>query len=263
MDLGLRGARVLITAASRGLGAATARQFSREGALVVISSRNLDALQETASSIVEETGNAVFTQACDVTDYTQVEKLVRNAASMMGGLDILVTNAGGPPAGNFEVFDMEVWQQATQLTLLSAVALIKSALPHLKQSKRAAILTITSSSAKQPFENLILSSTIRPAVVGLTKSLSIELGKDNIRVNSILPGVTDTERIQELSQARSQQNNISIEEAQASMTEGVPLRRMGTAEEFANVAVLMCSPAGGYINGVALPVDGGWIRATL
>jgi len=262
MDLGLHGARVLVTAASRGLGAATARQFSREGAVVVISSRNLAALQDTASQIVEETGNAVFTQACDVTDNAQIEKLVRNAANMMGGLDIIVTNAGGPPAGNFDRFDMTVWQEATQLTLLSAVALIKSALPYLKQSNRAAILTITSSSAKQPFDNLILSSTIRPAVVGLTKSLSIELGKDNIRVNSILPGVTDTERIQELTQARAQQNNISIEEAQASMTADIPLGRMGTPEEFANVAVLMCSPAGGYLNGVALPVDGGWIRAT-
>jgi len=262
MDLGLHGARVLVTAASRGLGAATARQFSREGAVVVISSRNLAALQDTASQIVEETGNAVFTQACDVTDNAQIEKLVRNAANMMGGLDIIVTNAGGPPAGNFDRFDMTVWQEATQLTLLSAVALIKSALPYLKQSNRAAILTITSSSAKQPFDNLILSSTIRPAVVGLTKSLSIELGKDNIRVNSILPGVTDTERIQELTQARAQQNNISIEAAQASMTADIPLGRMGTPEEFANVAVLMCSPAGGYLNGVALPVDGGWIRAT-
>lgn len=263
MNLGLRGARVLVTAASRGLGAATARQFSREGAVVVISSRNLEALQETASTIVEETGNAVFTQACDVTDNAQIEKLVRNAASMMGGLDIIVTNAGGPPAGNFDAFDMSVWQQATQLTLLSAVALIKSALPHLKQSSRAAILTITSTSAKQPFENLILSSTIRPAVVGLTKSLSIELGKDNIRVNSILPGVTDTERIQEIAESTAKINNSSVDDVKASMTNDVPLGRIGTPEEFANVAVLMCSPAGGYLNGVALPVDGGWIRATL
>jgi 3-oxoacyl-[acyl-carrier protein] reductase len=263
MDLGLRGARVLVTAASRGLGAATARQFSREGAVVVISSRNLEALQNTASSIVEETGNAVFTQACDVTDHAQVEKLVRNSSSMMGGLDILVTNAGGPPAGNFDKFDMTVWQEATQLTLLSAVALIKSALPHLKKSSRAAILTIASTSAKQPFENLILSSTIRPAVVGLTKSLSIELGKDNIRVNSILPGITDTERIQEIAESTAKINELSIEDVRTSMTDDVPLGRIGTPQEFANVAVLMCSPAGGYLNGVALPVDGGWIRATL
>lgn len=263
MDLGLRGARVLVTAASRGLGAATARQFSREGAVVVISSRNLDALQETASSIVEETGNAVFTQACDVTDYKQVEKLVNNAASMMSGLDIIVTNAGGPPAGNFDVFAMDVWQNATQLTLLSAVALIKSAIPHLRQSSRAAILTITSMSAKQPVDNLVLSNTLRPAVIGLTKSLSLELGADGIRVNSILPGITDTERIQELAEARARINDISVEDAKSTMSGDIPLGRIGSPEEFANVAVLMCSPAGGYINGVALPVDGGWIRATL
>ena len=263
MDLGLRGARVLVIAASRGLGAATARQFSREGAVVVISSRNLESLQETASQIVEETGNAVFTQACDVTDNIQIEKLVKNAASMMGGLDILVTNAGGPPAGNFEAFDMDMWQQATQLTLLSVVGLIKAALPHLKQSSRAAILTITSTSAKQPFENLILSSTIRPAVVGLTKSLSLELGENGIRVNSILPGVTDTERIQEIAESTAKISGLSVEEVRSGMTADIPLERIGTPQEFANVAIMMCSPACGYINGVALPVDGGWIRATL
>ncbi len=263
MDLGLRGARVLVTAASRGLGAATARQFSREGAIVVISSRNLESLQDTASSIVEETGNAVFTQACDVTDFTQVERLVKNSADMVGGLDIIVTNAGGPPAGNFDAFDMDVWQSSTQLTLLSAVALIKHSLPYLKKSTRAAILTITSISAKQPVDNLILSNTLRPAVIGLTKSLSLELGQDNIRVNSILPGITDTERIQDLAKARAEINNLPVEDVQASMSDGIPLGRIGSPEEFANVAVMMCSPAGGFINGVALPVDGGWIRATL
>ena len=263
MDLGLQGTRVLVTAASRGLGAATARQFSREGAVVVISSRNLESLQNMASSIVDETGNAVFTQACDVTDHAQVENLVNNAADMMDGLDIIVTNAGGPPAGNFDAFDMAVWQEATQLTLLSAVALIKFALPHLKQSSRAAILTITSVSAKQPLNNLILSNTLRPAVIGLTKSLSLQLGSDGIRVNSILPGTTDTERIQELTEARAELNQLSIEEVRANMTQEIPLGRIGTPEEFANVAVMMCSPAGGFINGVALPVDGGWIRATL
>lgn len=263
MDLGLRGAKVLVTAASRGLGAATARRFSMEGAVVVISSRTLSSLQETASTIVEETGNAVFTQACDVTDFAQVKKLVDNATSMMGGLDIIVTNAGGPPAGNFDTFDLDVWQQATHLTLLSSVALIKYALPYLRQSQRAAILAITSISAKQPVDNLTLSNTLRPAVIGLTKTLSLELGAEGIRVNSILPGITDTERIQELAEARAKINNLSVEEAHTNMANGIPLGRMGTPEEFANVAVLMCSPAGGFINGVALPVDGGWIRATL
>lgn len=263
MDMGLRGARVLVTAASRGLGAATARQFSREGAIVVISSRNLESLQETAASIVEETGNAVFTHACDVTDFKQAEKLVNNAADMVGGIDIIVTNAGGPPAGNFDTFDMDGWQNATQLTLLSAVALIKYALPYLKKSKRASILTITSISAKQPVDNLILSNTLRPAVIGLTKSLSLELGGDGIRVNSILPGITDTERIQELAEARAKINDMTVENVQASMADDIPLGRIGSPEEFANAAVMMCSPAGGFINGVALPVDGGWIRATL
>src|SRR5690606_3952557 len=144
MDLGLQGARVLVTAASAGLGAATARQFSLEGAQVVINSRSLDKLQQTARSINEETGNPVFTHAGDVSDPQSAEKLIKNAVSMLGVLDILITNAGGPPAGTFETFDYEDWRKATDLTLLSAVNLIKYSLPHLKRSQRASVLAIVS-----------------------------------------------------------------------------------------------------------------------
>lgn len=263
MDLGLQGARVLVTAASRGLGAATARRFSLEGARVVISSRALDRLQETAAAINAETGNPVFTHAADVTNPDAVARLVTNAADMLGGLDILVTNAGGPPAGSFDDHDFATWEKATHLTLLSAVSLIKAALPHLRRSSHAAILTITSTSAKQPAGNLTLSSTIRPAVVGLTKTLSLELGPENIRVNSILPGTTDTERIAELAEARARNSGASPDEERIKMGHEAALKRLGTPEEFANAAVFLCSPAAGYITGVSLPVDGGAIKATL
>lgn len=263
MDLGLTNARVLVTAASQGLGAATARRFSLEGARVIINSRSLPALQDTAASIVEESGNPVFTLAADVTDEASANRLVKNAAEVYGGLDILVTNAGGPPGGTFDDFDMQAWRSAVDLTLLSTVSLIRAALPYLRQSRRAAILAIVSMAAKQPVNNLTLSNTIRPAVVGLTKTLSLELGNDSIRVNSILPGITDTERIVHLAESRAAKNGTSLDDERKQLASDIPLGRIGTPEEFANAAVFLCSPAAGFINGVALPVDGGAIRATL
>jgi 3-oxoacyl-[acyl-carrier protein] reductase len=261
MDLGLQGARVLVTAASAGLGAATARRFSLEGAVVVINSRRLDALQETASAINQETGNAVFTIAGDVTQSAM--EVVRSAADYMSGLDILVTNAGGPPGGTFDDFTPEQWRDATDLTFHSAVDLIHAALPYLRQSDRAAILTITSMSVKQPVANLTLSNAIRPAVIGLTKTLALELGPEGVRVNSILPGMTHTGRVDSLMQGRAQKNNSSVEDELRRSAASIPLGRIGTPEEFANAAVFLCSPAASFITGVNLPVDGGAIRATL
>jgi 3-oxoacyl-[acyl-carrier protein] reductase len=262
MDLGLQGARVLVTASSAGLGAATARRFSLEGARIVISSRSLEDLQNTASAIVEETGNPVFTHAADVTDDKAVARLVDNAQMMLGGLDILVTTAGGPPAGTFNAFDLSDWRQATDLTLHSHVNLVQQALPYLKKSQRAAVLAIVSIAARQPVENLTLSNTIRPAVVGLMKTLSLEYAADGIRFNSILPGTTDTQRIQHLMQARADKNGTSAEAEKERASETIPLGRIGTPEEFANAAVFLCSPAAGFITGIALPVDGGDSRIT-
>ncbi len=263
MDLGLRGAKVLVTAASQGLGAATARRFSLEGALVVINSRSLSELQETAAAINQVSGNPVYTLAADVADPAAVPKLVKNAAEMLNGLDILITNAGGPPGGAFDDFDLAAWEQATHLTLLSAVGLVKAALPYLRQSRRAAILAIVSASAKQPSKNLALTNTIRPAVVGLMKTLSQELAPDGIRANSILPGSINTARTAVVMEARAAKNNSTIGAELAQATADIPLGRFGTAEEFANTAVFICSPAGGFINGAAIPVDGGRIKATM
>ena len=263
MDLGLRNAKVLVTAASQGLGAATARQFSLEGALVVINSRNLSELQETAAKINAESGNPVFTIASDVSDPSAVEKLVKNAADMLGGLDILVTNAGGPPNGTFDDFDIAAWQKATELSLISAVGLVRAALPYLRQSKRASILAVVSASAKQPSKNNTLTNAIRPAVVGLMKTLSQELAADGIRANSILPGSISTGRQVEIMDARAKKNSTTSEQEWERAAADIPMGRFGTPEEFANAAVFLCSPAGGFINGVALPVDGGRIRATM
>ncbi len=261
MDLGLAGAKVLVTAASQGLGAATARRFSLEGAQVVISSRDREALQATAARINAESSNLVYTITNDVTDFDAARRMVDNAVEMLGGLDVIVVNAGGPPAGAFADFDLDAWQRATQLVLMSALNLTQAAIPHLQKSRRAAILAIVSTSAKQPVPNLTLSNVIRPAVVAMIKSIATEYGAQGIRANCILPGTTETGRVDQLMQARAQRNSSTPDEERARTAAEIPLRRIGTPEEFANAAVFLCSPAGGYITGVALPVDGGSIRS--
>ncbi len=263
MDLGLKDAKVFVAASSSGLGRAAALQFSREGAQVAINGRDVERVEETAQAIRQETGGKVITLAGDVTDSGTVRDLINRAASELGGLDVLVTNAGGPLSGTFDTTPLDAWDKAFRLSLMSTVYLIHAALPHLRQSQRAAILTVTSVSVKQPIDNLILSNSLRMGVIGLTKSLAKELGPEGIRVNSILPGWTRTERVTELMQARAQKQGITVDEAVAKQAAGTPLGRMGEPDEFANVAVFLCSPAASYVHGVMMPVDGGSIQASL
>lgn len=263
MDLGLHGARVLVAASSQGLGAATARRFSLEGARVVINGRDAGKLTAAAQAIAAETGNDVIPVAADLAEPGGSEHLIAETVRRLGGLDVLVTNAGGPPAGTFESVALDDWERAFQLTVMSAVRLIRAGLPHLRASKQPAILTITSVSIKEPIDNLILSNSVRMAVGGLTKSLARELGPEGIRVNSILPGWTRTERVTELMAARAEKAGRSADEMAAEQAAGAPLRRMGEPEEFANVAVFLCSPAARYVHGAMIPVDGGAIHATL
>ncbi|PIZ26421.1 MAG: 3-oxoacyl-ACP reductase, partial [Chloroflexi bacterium CG_4_10_14_0_8_um_filter_57_5] len=180
-----------------------------------------------------------------------------------GGLDILITNAGGPPAGAFESFDEAAWQKAIDLSLMSHVRLIRAALPDLRKSSAASVLTMTSYSVKQPLPNLVLSNSIRAATVGLTKTLALELGRDGIRFNSILPAWTETERVYELMSFRAKQNGTTVEEEIAKQSKDSPLGRMGRPEEFANAAMFLVSPAASYITGVMLTVDGGMYKGTL
>jgi len=263
MDLGLQGARVLVAASSRGLGGAAARRFSLEGAHVAINGRDAAWLSQAAEALQRDTGHPVIAVQGDVTDAGQAADIVARAANQLGGLDVLVTNAGGPPSGTFDSTPLDAWEQGFKLTVMSAVRMIHAALPFLRESDRAAILTITSVSVKQPIESLLLSNSLRMSVIGLTKSLAMELGPEGIRVNSILPGWTQTERVTELMAYRAQAHNISVEEAIRRQAAGSPLGRMGDPAEFANVAVFLCSPAAGYVHGAMIPVDGGSIQATL
>ena len=263
MDLKLKNKCALVTGASRGLGYATALALAREGCRVAINSRDKDRLDSAVEKISRETGAQVLAVSGDVSEVEAAAGIVEAAASALGGLDILVCNSGGPPAGSFESFDDAAWQKAVDLSFLSHVRLIRAALPHLRKSSSASVLTVTSYSTKQPIPNLVLSNSIRLATVGLTKSLALELGRDGIRFNSILPGWTETERVVDLMTFRAKQNGTTVEEEIAKQSRESPLGRMGKPEEFANAAVFLVSPTASYITGVMLTVDGGMYKGTI
>jgi len=262
MDLGLKDKRAFIAGSSRGLGYATALTLAREGCRVVINSREEDKVNAAAEAIINETGTQTYGIAADVSNASAADEIIKSVVASLGGLDILITNAGGPPSGSFEIFDDETWQKAVDTSFMSHVRLIRAALPHLRKSSTPSVLTMTSFTVKQPIPNLILSNSIRAATVGLTKSLALELGKENIRFNSIMPGWTETERVGHLMEFRAKNNNSTVEEEIARQTAEIPLGRLGNPQEFANAAVFLVSPAASYIHGVTLAVDGGIIKGT-
>ena len=261
MDLGLKNKRAFVAGSSRGLGFATALTLAREGCKVVINSRDQDKVKAAAEKIFNETGIQAYGVAGDVSNASAAEVLIQFAVEWLGGLDILITNAGGPPAGSFETFDEEAWQKAVDSSFMSHVRLIRAALPHLRKSDSPSVLTFTSYTVKQPLPNLVLSNSIRAATVGLTKSLAMELGKENIRFNSIMPAWTMTERVEELMAFRAKNNNTTVEEEITKQTADIPLGRVGQPQEFANAAVFLVSPAASFIHGVSLAVDGGIIKS--
>ena len=256
MDLHLTDKVALVAASSTGLGLATARQLAHEGAKVVLCARTQADL-ETAVSTIEADGGTAVAFTTDLLDPTQIEQLVENVIAEYGRLDILITNAGGPPGGTFDTTDTAAWEKGFNLTLMSAVHLIKAALPHLRQSDAPSILTITSVSVLQPIAGLLLSNVMRPAVAGLTRTLALELAADNIRVNAILPGWTGTDRVVHIFEDRAERNNSSVEDEQSGIIQTIPLQRMADPVEFGRAATFLVSPAASYITGVLLPVDGG------
>ena len=263
MDLGLKDKRALITASSRGLGYATALALAKEGCKVAVNGRDEAKIKGIAEKLSKEAGTQVIGIAGDVSLPDVPEKLIRETVDALGGLDILITNAGGPPPGAFESFDETAWQKAIDSSFMGHVRLIKFALPALRMSDCGNVLTVTSFVVKQPMQNLVLSNSIRTATIGLTKSMALELGREGIRFNSILPGWTETERVTELMSARAKANSSTVEEELRKQTAEIPLGRMGRPEEFANAAAFIVSPAASYITGVMLNVDGGIIKGTM
>ncbi len=263
MDLRLKDKRALVTGSSRGLGYATALALAKEGCKVAINGRDEVKIKAVAEKLSRETGTQVVGLAGDVSLPDVPQELVEQTAEAFGGLDILITNTGGPTPGAIDSLDEAAWQKGIDLCLMAHVRLIKSALPYLRKSDSASILTVTSLSVKQPIQNLLISNSVRSATVGLTKSLALELGKEGIRVNSILPGWTETERVTELMTARAKANSSTAEEEAKRQAAESPLGRMAQPEEFANAAVFLVSPAASYITGVMLSVDGGMYKGTL
>lgn len=257
MHLNLTGKRAIVMAASRGLGYASALALSREGCDLVICSRDEQRIHAAAETIARETGGRVHPVAADVSGPHEAQQLVAAAVAQYGGLDIVVHNAGGPAAGEFASMTEGQWQKAFEQNLLSLVRIVHAAVPEMKRSGGGRILTIASSSIKQPIPNLVLSNALRAGVWGLAKTLSRELASDKILVNVIAPGRLQTERIDELDRLAAERVGKPLEDVRQASAASVPLGRIGRPEELANLVVFLASDAASYITGQAITVDGG------
>jgi 3-oxoacyl-[acyl-carrier protein] reductase len=260
MNLGLNGKVALVAGASKGLGKAVALGLAREGAHVAILARDAARIQTAAQEIRTATGAPVLAIPADVTQANDIQRAVDETVRQFGTIHILVTNAGGPPPAAFMALQDAQWQSAVELTLLSAVRMSRAVIPLMQKQKWGRILHIGSYSVKHPVENLMLSNSIRAAVVGLGKTQAIELGKDGILVNSVLPGWTVTERVEQLLGDRAARNQTQLRDEFAKIEKEIPVGRMGKPEEFANVVVFLASECAAYVNGVAIQVDGGATR---
>jgi 3-oxoacyl-[acyl-carrier protein] reductase len=257
MTLNLTGRRALVMAASRGLGFACARALAREGVRLLICSRDERRIRDAAARLVSETSAEVHAVAADVSSPGAAERLVRRAVEALGGLDIVVHNAGGPPPGDFQAVGEPEWQQAIDRNLMSLVRTVAAVLPELRRAGGGRILTIASSSIKQPIPNLVLSNATRAGVWGLVKSLSRELGPDRILVNLVAPGRIETERVEELDRASAERTGRPLDEVRRASVETIPLGRLGQPDELASLVVFLASDAASYITGQAILVDGG------
>jgi 3-oxoacyl-[acyl-carrier protein] reductase len=259
---GLPGQVALVCAASKGLGRASAQALARDGARVAICSRGGPALAETAAAITAAGGEVVAIDA-DLRRADDVARVIETTVATFGGLDILVTNTGGPPSGPFMTLDESAWTDAIDSLLLSVVRLCRGAIPHMQARGGGRIINVTSISAKQPIEGLVLSNALRAAVTGLAKTLAVELAPHNILVNCVAPGYTRTDRVVELANATAIRDGITPSQAEQRIVDKIPLGRMGTPEEFAAVIAFLASPAASFVTGVTIPVDGGWVRGLL
>jgi len=264
MELRLAGKRALVAAASQGLGRAIALRLAEERAKLAICARNAERLNRAAEEIATRSGAQVLAIPTDLTDYEQIRLLVRKANEELGGIDILVANAGGPPPGSFLELSDEQWQEACQLTLMSAVRLARAVVPGMIEQRWGRLIFSTSVSVKQPIDNLVLSNSLRLAVIGLAKSLANELAQYNITVNSVCPGATATERLRELIEHRAERARLSYEEAEQRLwLREIPMGRLGQPEELANLVAFLASERASYITGTAIQVDGGAVRFPL
>jgi 3-oxoacyl-[acyl-carrier protein] reductase len=263
VDLGLKGKVALVAGASRGLGFAVARALAAEGASVSLGSRDAAAVEKAAERIRSETGAATLAVAADVRSADALAAWRDRTLEQFGRIDRLFANSGGPPAGKFADLDDAAWQGAFELLLLSVIRMARLVIPAMRQAGGGAILFSTSSSVKEPIGNLTLSTVLRAGVSSLSKTLSQELAPDRIRVNQIIPGRIDTDRVRELDAINAKKAGIAVEEARTRAAAAIPFARYGDATDYGRAAAFLLSDAASYITGASLQVDGGLIRSVL
>jgi 3-oxoacyl-[acyl-carrier protein] reductase len=260
MNTGLKDRVAIVAASSQGIGLATAQAFAAEGCRVAMCARNSRILQEAAAEIRNKSGAEVYAEPLDVTDADAVHRFVEAIVAKFGGVDICVTNAGGPPAKGFLAASLEDWQKAINLNFLSTVHFAREVIPHMQRKRWGRMITITSITTKQPVADLVLSNAVRAGVVGLVKSLANEFGKDGILVNNVAPGFTATDRLKDLAKSRSAALQKTEQEVFDGWAADAPLRRLGQPEEVADTIVWLASERASYITGQTVLVDGGMYK---
>ncbi|WP_295871810.1 SDR family oxidoreductase [uncultured Zhongshania sp.] len=260
MELHVENKVYLVAGASKGLGCAIAEQLALNGASVAIASRSESAIKASARALSEATGADVRGYTMDASSGVSIADWVALASADFGRVDGLVVNAGGPPPGQFDVFSDEDWQAAFELTLMSAVRMIRATLPHLRAAGGGSILTLTSSSVKEPIDFLLLSNVMRSGVTSLAKSLSKQLAPENIRVNNLVPGLIATDRMVNLDTAQAKAKGISFDEQRAASQALIPIGRYGDPSEFGKAGAFLLSDAASYITGATLVADGGTMK---
>jgi 3-oxoacyl-[acyl-carrier protein] reductase len=260
MDLGLQGRVAIVCAASQGLGKAAAMGFAREGAHVVVCSRDrkrITAAAKEITSAAEDGAIRVLPIVADVTKPADIKRLVATTIREFGRIDVLVTNAAGPPVAEFPELDDKTWERGIQLTLMSTVRCIRAVLPYMRKQHWGRVIAITSIAAKQPLDDIVISSTLRPGILGLAKVLANRFGRDGVLVNCVTPGFIMTSRQEEITAARAAKSGMTPEEYIREFSKAVPVGRYGKPDELASMIVFLGSERASYVNGATIAVDGG------
>ncbi|WP_152657548.1 SDR family oxidoreductase [Oceanobacillus sp. CFH 90083] len=261
MDLKLKDKKVLVLASSKGIGREIAHRYSEEGASVIITGRTEDVLKKTAAEISSRTGVEVIPFVTDVSKKEDIQRLFAFVKKHFGVLDVLVSNAGGPPVIDFETSDEADWYDAFELTLMSSVRAIKEAIPLMKENGRGRILYVASTSIKEPISELLLSNIFRSGVQALCKTLAQDYAKDQILINIVGPGRIDTDRLRNIDRQNAERNQVALADWRNKVRKSIPIGRYGTAEEFADAAVFLGSYRNTYITGQTLLIDGGVVKS--